>query len=123
MTTLFRKKTSHNGSWDQSGTLNVCLSGGLTTLDHTHTNGHTHTYTHCQAVSGQSITQNKALKPRVKPDRPCERVIVCEGVCAFVCACQSDDCGCSKRMISGPAGSQAATAGWTTVFYCVDYPE
>ncbi len=57
LTTLFSKKTSHNGLWDQSGTLNVCLSGGLTTLDHTYTNRHTHTHTHTvrQSVASQSL--------------------------------------------------------------------
>ena len=91
----------------------VCQLDWLTdhTCTHTHTHMHTHTHTcthtlaHCEAVSGQSITQNKALKPRVKPDRPCERVIVCDVVCVW----QSDDCSCSKRMISGPALSQPAT--------------
>lgn len=73
------RKTLHYGLWNHSGTLNVCLSGGLTTL------GHTHKHIQRLAATGQSITQNKAWKPRVKPSRPCERVIVCEAVCAFQC--------------------------------------
>lgn len=31
---LFKRKILHHGLWDQSGTLNVRLSGGLTTLGH-----------------------------------------------------------------------------------------
>lgn len=52
LTTLFRKKTSYNGLRDQSGTLNVCLAGGLTAVDRTHAHTPTYLQSHTHWLSG-----------------------------------------------------------------------
>lgn len=84
----FKKKSLYNGLRDQSGTLNVRLSGGLTTSDHTL--WHTH-HKGRQSVGSQSLrTKLWSLKPGLLdhegPGSVPAWVCVCECVCghAFI---------------------------------------
>lgn len=79
---------------------------------------HTHKHIQRLAATGQSITQNKAWKPRVKPSRPCERVIVCEAVCAFQCV-RVMTAAVAKEWPS--IGLKWAKHPWVKLYY-VDHP-